>query len=431
MSRYFEIHITNGTPICDTYTIYHTSAVPGNEVTLYPSNTPATGITYSQLTSSPPLVVTVPDNATIILLKDTCGNCTPYTDPTPARHFEGAVIEANTLNLLSQNSACDGYGNSCLVSGNGLTFCTSTKFYSNDFLSIQYYPTYLIYGGNKMLVTGTIGSFEVNVINSCTACDDRPTIFNGTVSTLKSNTFTAQASFSPYFGAYGYEYAWYYGSKFQTNPVSLNFDNVIFDTSYFSYDNNGGYNILKIIGSQTRDVVIEYNMIFDISGMVASGDYSWQNYWRVKSFFYMAELYKVSSTSTNYILTTDIIGDFLAVENNNNPTTVRVKFSFAKTLNTNTLRNAYRFTLSPSYRSVTWTSLDPAPNYKYSFPYQTPPTFANGVPIGTNYGPWGPPYCYNCPSYPIENPKYWDNWGTLKVLPGSHVKIYDYTQYTN
>jgi hypothetical protein len=419
MSRYFEIHITNGTPICNTYTIYHTSAVPGNEVTLYPSNTPATGITYSQLTSSPPLVVTVPDNATIILLKDTCGNCTPYIDPTPARHFEDAVIEANTLNLLSPDSACDGYGNGCLVSGNGLTFCTSTQFYSIDFQRIISYPTYLIYEGNKLLVTGTIGSLIVNVTSSdnviagCTNCDDRPTIFSGIVTTQKSYTFTAQASFPTDLVTTGS----YYGSIFQTNPLSIDFDNVGFDNTYFNYNDNGGYKILKIISNQTKEVIIQYNIIFDVSGMVASGSTGpypndWQNSWRQRTMFYMAELYRNGSLSPTYFLTANIIGPDNFFVENNSPTSIRLKVNFPLTLNTNILRNAYRFTLSPRVRSVTWNLNGNPPNYVAANEFG-------------EKGPWSPPLGY----YPYNNPKYWDNWGTVKILPGSYIKIYDYSQF--
>jgi hypothetical protein len=421
MSRYFEIHITNGTPICDTYTIYHTSAVPGNEVTIYPSNTPAVNITYSQLTSSPPLVIIAPDNATTILLKDTCGNCTPYIDPTPARHFYDTVIESKNLNLLSESSACDGYGNGCLVSGNGLTFCTSTQFYSDiDLPRIESYPTYLIYEGNKLLVTGIIGSSVVNVTSSdnviagCTPCDDRPTVFSGLVTTQKSYTFTAQASFPNNVTTTGN----YNPSIFEVNPIKFEFDNVSITNGYFNYysGNNATYSLYNLSPTYNKDFIIEYDIIFDISGMKASGTTTgcfggqfsndWQNDWRQYTAFYMQDMNLAPQSNGNWI------GDQILIRNtgiteSGFSTTVRVRMSFPYRFYKNgaPYSGLFRFTLTPRVRRFQWTNTGAPPNYQYANEFG-------------DKGPWS-----NCGT------KYWDKWGTLKILPGSYVKIYDASQF--
>jgi len=418
MSRYFEIHITNGTPICSAYTIYHTSAVPGNEVTLYPSNIPATGITYLQLTSSPPLIIISPNNATTILLKDECGNCIPYSNPTPARNFYDAVIESKNLNLLSENSACDGYGIICLVSGNGLTFCTSTQFYSNDFLSIQDYPTYLIYGGNKLLVTGTRGSLVVNVTSSdtvvaaCTPCDDRVTVFNGLVTTEKSYTFSAQATFPNNVCITGN----YNPSIFQTNPLKLDFDVVSINDIYFRYYSGATQtnSIFNRYPAQNKDFIIEYNIIFDVSGMKASGStyqYSndWQNDWRQKTLFYLQDM------SLGYNRPDNIVGNEISIKNtgiteSGFSTTVRVKTNFPYNFPYGT--RDYRFTLSPSWKNYTWTNNGNPPNYVAANEFG-------------DRGPWSPA----CGYFRYSNPQYWPNWGTVKILPGSYVKIYDASQF--
>jgi hypothetical protein len=419
MSRYFEIHITNGTPICPTYTIYHTSAVPGNEVTLYPSNTPAIGIIYSQLTSSPPLIIIAPDNATTILIKDTCGNCTPYTNPTPARNFYDAVIESKNLNLLSENSACDGYGIICLVSGNGLTFCTSTQFYSDiDLPRIESYPTYLIYGGNKLLVTGTRGSSIVNVTSSdnvvaaCTPCDDRVTVFSGLVTTEKSYKFSAQATFPNNVCNTGN----YNPSTFQTNPLKLDFDIVSSNNIYFNYYSGATatYSLYNLNPSLNKDFIIEYNIIFDVSGMKASGSTGpypndWQDFYRQKTMFYLQDM-QLGNNRPDSIVGNEINIKNTGITESGFSTTVRVKTNFPYNFPYGT--RPYRFTLSPSIRSFTWTSNGNPPNYVAANEFG-------------ERGPWSPA----CRNFLYSNPQYWPNWGTVKILPGSYVKIYDASQF--
>jgi hypothetical protein len=417
MSRYFEIHITNGTPICSTYTIYHTSAVLGNVVTLYPSNTLATNITYSQLTSSPPLIIIAPDNATTILIKDTCGICTPYVDPIPARHFYSAVTESKTIDILSDDCACDyGNGNTCLVSGNGLTFCTSTQFYSNDFLSIQDYPTYLIYEGNKLLVTGKIGSFVVNVIGSdnqaagCTPCDDKPTVFSGLVTTEKTFTFEAWAfplgSYDPEFNVYGQK---------------LNFDKVGIDPRYFVYFSQTG-NLGSFYNqpfSYGKPLIFKYYMIFDVSRMRASGTtdgYSndWQNEppWREKTSFVIEDVQYSSTPHPE-------IGGNVQVENKSGTTIIAGKTNFPYVFNS---PKTMRFTLVPLTKFYQWTRPStqyPPPCYKYPITY-----YSNSGTVRVPRGPW------NCNSNSIHSPsRYWPDWGTAKILPGSYVKIYDASQF--
>ena len=67
MARKFDIKITSGTAP-GPYTIYYNSVVVGNIATITSSSTPATGVTYSSLTTGTGVNVTVPDGSTSIIL---------------------------------------------------------------------------------------------------------------------------------------------------------------------------------------------------------------------------------------------------------------------------------------------------------------------------------------------------------------------------
>lgn len=64
---YYDIKLTNGTAP-GPYTIYYNSVSPSNIAVIYGTTTPATGISYSTLTSSVGVRVTVPDTSTSIII---------------------------------------------------------------------------------------------------------------------------------------------------------------------------------------------------------------------------------------------------------------------------------------------------------------------------------------------------------------------------
>ena len=83
MARNFDIKITTGTAP-GPYNVYYNSVAVGNIATITSSSLPATGVTYSTLTTGTGLNVTIPDATTkIILYNVPCSNQVSYTFPTP------------------------------------------------------------------------------------------------------------------------------------------------------------------------------------------------------------------------------------------------------------------------------------------------------------------------------------------------------------
>ena len=83
MARKFDIKITTGTAP-GPYNVYYNSVAVGNIATITSSSLPATGVTYSTLTTGTGLNVTIPDATTAIILYNVqCSSQISYTFPTP------------------------------------------------------------------------------------------------------------------------------------------------------------------------------------------------------------------------------------------------------------------------------------------------------------------------------------------------------------
>jgi hypothetical protein len=84
MSRYFRVTIESGQSICPFYNVYYNNT--STLATLWPSLTPATGLTFSQLTNvNPGVIVVLPDVVSSVIVSGTCGLCQATTQiiPTP------------------------------------------------------------------------------------------------------------------------------------------------------------------------------------------------------------------------------------------------------------------------------------------------------------------------------------------------------------
>ncbi len=83
MARNFYILITGGTSL-GPYTVYYDSVNVSNIATLVSNTNPATNLSYSDLTTSPGVLVSIPDSTTsIILHNDSCNLDINYGLPTP------------------------------------------------------------------------------------------------------------------------------------------------------------------------------------------------------------------------------------------------------------------------------------------------------------------------------------------------------------
>lgn len=83
MARTLDIKITTGTAP-GPYNIYYDLGLPGNIATITATSLPATGVTYSTLTTGNGLNITVPDNATVIVLVNlSCNTQVPHALPVP------------------------------------------------------------------------------------------------------------------------------------------------------------------------------------------------------------------------------------------------------------------------------------------------------------------------------------------------------------
>ena len=81
MARYFDIKITGGTA-AGPYSIYYDSVNPVTVALITSSSLPATGLTYSDMTTGDGVNVTIPNDANSLL----CYNnrcCLLYTSPSP------------------------------------------------------------------------------------------------------------------------------------------------------------------------------------------------------------------------------------------------------------------------------------------------------------------------------------------------------------
>jgi hypothetical protein len=83
MARYFDIKLTTGTAP-GPYNIYYDLGIPGNIATITSSSLPATGVTYTILTTGTGLNITVPDSATVIVVVNlSCNTEVPHGLPAP------------------------------------------------------------------------------------------------------------------------------------------------------------------------------------------------------------------------------------------------------------------------------------------------------------------------------------------------------------
>jgi hypothetical protein len=83
MAKKYYILITGGTSQ-GPYTVYYDSINVSNIATLFSNNNPATNLSYSDLTTNPGVLVSMPDSITrIILYNNGCNSNITYTLPTP------------------------------------------------------------------------------------------------------------------------------------------------------------------------------------------------------------------------------------------------------------------------------------------------------------------------------------------------------------
>jgi hypothetical protein len=83
MSKYYTIKITGGTSP-GPYTIYYNQVISSNIATIYDSIPPrqATDLSYSELSTGSGIIVTVPDNSSIILYNTYCSSGITLIPPT-------------------------------------------------------------------------------------------------------------------------------------------------------------------------------------------------------------------------------------------------------------------------------------------------------------------------------------------------------------
>ena len=99
MARYFNILITGGTSP-GPYSVYYDVVAPSNYATRVSTSNNATGITYSDLTTTPGVSVSVPDTTVnVILYNESCFTSITYYSPTPTPTITPTMTITPTLTM--------------------------------------------------------------------------------------------------------------------------------------------------------------------------------------------------------------------------------------------------------------------------------------------------------------------------------------------
>jgi hypothetical protein len=259
MAKKYYILITGGTSQ-GPYTVYYDSINVSNIATLFSNNNPATNLSYSDLTTNPGVLVSMPDSITrIILYNNGCNSNITYTLPTPLYGtvelspqnglntgtyavfvngvFDGTFKSGSRTYIQGTTIRVDYQNPTCNVTLNGSNYSSATDITINGNTT----NTFVLNNADYWFDLGT-GYCDINLgTGTCTSYKNQQNGC-GTIRSVIGGSFcNVTANYNTSIGTYC-ENCTNYVVYQNSNPCFTGNQYYVNGTSYATNPSNGGCN---------------------------------------------------------------------------------------------------------------------------------------------------------------------------------------------